>query len=308
VSIESRPDSELYFSCRVCSHGVSASSAVGCSKCGCPAHLDCWEFIGGCSTFGCGGTERVPFAQVGDLVPHIDVHLEPGRFDLAALDIQRRRVLSWIVRTARSLPRTLAAGLLGSFVSLLGFWILVPSFNEMGVVAVLVFGVGLVHGLLAPFLAQLQIHKARALLLATAPLVVGLMAFGRFYWYQYTSSIDWMPCVILIGLISTIFGSTLAEFLFGRRRTSGTGLESVARPLRYLTSGIGCGAIILFSLVLVEQGPIPFRWALETLPFVLTAIFCAGHPIETGKQEYFQTYEAVRVLDSSATDQKKSLT
>ncbi len=42
--------------CPVCSHPL-AEESVRCSKCRAPHHPDCWEYLGGCATYACGGRE-----------------------------------------------------------------------------------------------------------------------------------------------------------------------------------------------------------------------------------------------------------
>ena len=47
--------------CKVCGEPVARDAGVVCDKCGAPHHRDCWEFVGWCSIYGCGGkTNRQP--------------------------------------------------------------------------------------------------------------------------------------------------------------------------------------------------------------------------------------------------------
>jgi hypothetical protein len=39
--------------CQICGEAISQES-VRCRRCKTPHHADCWEYFGGCSTFGCG--------------------------------------------------------------------------------------------------------------------------------------------------------------------------------------------------------------------------------------------------------------
>lgn len=41
--------------CKVCGEAVVDGPIIVCSKCGAPHHGDCWEFVGWCSIYGCGG-------------------------------------------------------------------------------------------------------------------------------------------------------------------------------------------------------------------------------------------------------------
>jgi hypothetical protein len=46
--------------CKVCGQLIEAGPRMTCARCKAPHHRDCWEFIGGCSIFGCSGKEGVP--------------------------------------------------------------------------------------------------------------------------------------------------------------------------------------------------------------------------------------------------------
>ncbi|WP_165075449.1 RING finger protein [Paludisphaera rhizosphaerae] len=41
--------------CKVCGEIVDTGPITLCAKCGAPHHRDCWEFVGWCSIYGCGG-------------------------------------------------------------------------------------------------------------------------------------------------------------------------------------------------------------------------------------------------------------
>jgi hypothetical protein len=41
--------------CQVCKSPVIVSEATKCPKCGIPYHPDCYDLMGSCSIFGCGG-------------------------------------------------------------------------------------------------------------------------------------------------------------------------------------------------------------------------------------------------------------
>jgi hypothetical protein len=46
--------------CKVCGQLIESGPRTLCARCKAPHHRDCWEFIGGCSIFGCNGKEGVP--------------------------------------------------------------------------------------------------------------------------------------------------------------------------------------------------------------------------------------------------------
>jgi Prokaryotic RING finger family 1/Protein of unknown function (DUF3137) len=41
--------------CKVCGEPVAGGAVVVCSVCSTPHHRDCWEYVGGCSIYGCDG-------------------------------------------------------------------------------------------------------------------------------------------------------------------------------------------------------------------------------------------------------------
>ena len=46
--------------CKVCGDPIGTMPKVACAVCRTPHHRDCWEFVGGCSIFGCKGKHAVP--------------------------------------------------------------------------------------------------------------------------------------------------------------------------------------------------------------------------------------------------------
>jgi len=46
--------------CKVCGEPIVDTPRVQCATCRTPHHRDCWEFIGGCSIFGCKGKTAAP--------------------------------------------------------------------------------------------------------------------------------------------------------------------------------------------------------------------------------------------------------
>ena len=45
--------------CKVCGQSIEDAPRMTCTKCKAPHHQDCWEFIGGCSIFGCNGKQAI---------------------------------------------------------------------------------------------------------------------------------------------------------------------------------------------------------------------------------------------------------
>lgn len=46
----------LAFTCQVCGTSLPAAEVVSCPRCATPHHRDCWDYLGGCAVFACGGT------------------------------------------------------------------------------------------------------------------------------------------------------------------------------------------------------------------------------------------------------------
>lgn len=46
--------------CKVCGEAVEGPPRAICNTCKAPHHKDCWEFVGGCSIFGCNGKTAHP--------------------------------------------------------------------------------------------------------------------------------------------------------------------------------------------------------------------------------------------------------
>ncbi len=46
--------------CKVCGQPIEDGPRMTCGRCRAPHHRDCWEFVGGCSIFGCSSKEGVP--------------------------------------------------------------------------------------------------------------------------------------------------------------------------------------------------------------------------------------------------------
>jgi hypothetical protein len=46
---------ELETTCGVCGDHLGDESTVRCSRCDTLSHRDCWDYVGGCSTYACEG-------------------------------------------------------------------------------------------------------------------------------------------------------------------------------------------------------------------------------------------------------------
>lgn len=62
--------------CGVCGDALAAAIVV-CRRCNTPHHLDCWEYGGGCATYGCGGRECFAPGIAPLAAPHWDAANHP---------------------------------------------------------------------------------------------------------------------------------------------------------------------------------------------------------------------------------------
>lgn len=46
--------------CKVCLEPINGGPVALCASCHTPHHGECWEYVGGCSIYGCGCKERAP--------------------------------------------------------------------------------------------------------------------------------------------------------------------------------------------------------------------------------------------------------
>lgn len=56
---EAKPSEPAEVVCQICGEGIT-QEMVHCRRCKTPHHEDCWQYFGGCSTFGCGEKRYVP--------------------------------------------------------------------------------------------------------------------------------------------------------------------------------------------------------------------------------------------------------
>jgi len=62
--------------CGVCGDSL-AQSVVVCRRCNTPHHRDCWDYGGGCATYGCGGRECFIPGVAPLAAPHWDAATQP---------------------------------------------------------------------------------------------------------------------------------------------------------------------------------------------------------------------------------------
>lgn len=265
--------------CSVCREPAFAGASLACDRCHSPYHRDCWEFTGICSRFGCGGRQVVDPASIPREAP-----AAPLRMDVApAVPAEYRwnRALGILGHRLWMLPRTLGAGLAGSVAAVL----FIAATRWVGAdapILLAVLGMGLVHGLIAPFLAPLQIRwPARCTLVAAAGAVVSVWAWFAGFKYGMPGPAS-MLALLVMGVTSILTGACLAELLLGRRRWLGAALGPLATPARYLFTGL----VAQWSLLLAAipwRGLPPYRAIEETAFLFVIGMLAAGHPLEKAK-------------------------
>lgn len=278
-------------SCPICANPVPVEEAVACARCSSPHHEDCWEFAGGCSRFACGEKQWVHYRCIPrDLVSGRleleDRHVLPAQY--------RGEVIKGLVRhRAAAVSRAVATGLLG------GAGAVVTMFLQQGAAPLdMVFmflAMGLGFGLVAPFLAPLQVRRPGRSTLTASLGVFVLFLLGERMRNAPVNAI--LALIAGIGVTSIIAGASLSEWVLGRRRALGIRLGPAATPLRYLVTALGSSGAILLSLFLSKSG-FETRWIMETAPFALAAVLAAGYPLEKAKDA---------LLSASPTEERPRL-
>jgi hypothetical protein len=278
------------YSCRVCSYGVSDAEAVACARCLSPHHRDCWEFTGGCSLYGCGCTDQVPFESVQQGLAVTNVEIDASSADRGQLEIQTRRLLARFQVAARASIRTVAAGAFGGAITLGLACVLLGPGTALGVKAItIIMGIGLLHGLLAPFLAPLQLQYRRSMIV-TSWILLCASLFVHFHGAE-------SKLTVIMGMTAaTVLASTMAEWAFGRRSRLGERLGKGAVGLRYLSTGLLSAA--LFDLAILIVGSSNLLQPSEFAIVAALAILCGGHPLERGKRLLEASFDPPRLPES----------
>lgn len=99
--------------CQVCGTGQPGPVKV-CSRCDTIHHADCWDYLGGCSTYGCGHSDEIaavePSQQESGLPfnPHTPIRYSPGS-QVASLVGSQFRPILWRDEVALEIPAILLA-------------------------------------------------------------------------------------------------------------------------------------------------------------------------------------------------------
>ncbi|MBI4862212.1 MAG: hypothetical protein HY815_18435 [Candidatus Riflebacteria bacterium] len=282
------PSSLDGYSCRVCAHGVPAAVAVACARCSSPHHADCWEFIGGCSVYGCGCRESVPFESVRHGLQVSGLKLAEPELRRHESAVQGKRLLGRLRVGARSLSATLLAGLVGSSISFVLGCILIGGRLTTDAKAIpIIMGIGLVPGLLAPFLAPLQVrHPAK---------VADAACLALCWAIDVHSKVSGSHQAVIAAMVgSTVLGSALAEWAFGLRSRWAEVLGRAAVPLRYLATGLV--SVVSFELAVKTVGAGPGLNGSEAAVLMVLSTLCGGHPLERGKKLLDASFDLPRPL------------
>ncbi len=272
---ESHPDPSM--KCQVCGEELQAATAHACERCAAPHHADCWAFNGKCAIFGCGGQHVIPFRDLPLAIRRKEMTItEHTRPDFSLVPVVEGLTRKLITRS-KDLPKTIGAGLFGSFLTMLGFGLFVSGSGTRD--ATLWLGLlfcGLAPGILAPFVAPTQ-HRRPYL----ASSISGVLFF-LFYALRFgPSRFFWSTLTVAAGIL---FSTSLAEAVFGKLTPLGNALGKAATPIRHLSSWG-------FFLLAIHMGAWLNGEALSALAYqeisVLSvlALFAAVPALEMGKEE-----------------------
>lgn len=260
--------------CSVCAQDVPVAVAVGCARCGSPHHRDCWVFVRSCSRFGCGGRRSIPFRRLPQELVRGAIEIDRNA---VVPDLYRKQLQAGLWRQQlEELGRSLSSGVKGGIAAALLaiFWL--PPLQYF----VMFFGIGVIFGILAPSLVPLQVRFPERMTMVSTGVLLGLCMLAANI--PRTLPLLDMFVTAAIGVIAVTAGSSMAEWVLGRRQVLGHRLGSAATSLRYVFTGLGAGLAILVSLRIAE-GHFLFRWIFDTAPFVVAAMLAGGHPLEKAK-------------------------
>lgn len=287
--------SETTVPCQLCGVALEEAEALACGLCAAPHHKDCWEYAGLCSTYGCGGLRAIPYSRA--LVPQ-EVHLDESQLTEVgpSLGLRIRRWTQGSLRSpgVRALPATLRAGFTGGIVASLAFYFGIAAWispkllfhprwigHFLGYGSGLV-GVGLLYGLLSPFLATYQHRYPLAM-----TWIAGLASVGCFLLSLPGSPLFGLSAALLAiptGILGILSAATFAEWLFGPYRPWGRRLGRASAAARHAVTG---GMFLTCSLLILTLVGLPLGTSeiLEVLSWTLLATVAAGHSLEVGKEE-----------------------
>ena len=134
--------------CPVCRCQIDEEKAICCTSCNVAFHHDCWDYVGQCSTFGCGSKRTAPFQASADrAVISIDENTRPPF-----------RLATYVEGVGRKLPFFGRAYLLPSFIALAGT---VASTWSIAYLAEFVYFALPLSAIMASFVATLLSQKVK---------------------------------------------------------------------------------------------------------------------------------------------------
>lgn len=276
--------------CGVCGEGVRPADGRACAGCSAPHHLDCWQFNQGCSVFGCGGLEHVPFAERAAALRGGQLTIREGTRPALRL----APLLQGLGRRMRSrLPfvaATLPASLLGVGVSIaIGTAFQADPFEKPWVVAAMVLA-AVFYGLLAPFLASLQLRRPRTLTLGALLAGVGIFTILTSLRVRgFEGTIPFALC--LTGCLT--FSAGVSEIVAGYRTALG---ERLGRFGALARGAVACLALAFSVWILASVEKARLVYEAELFLIALTmGLMGAGiavPAIEQGKKAFLEAVGA----------------
>lgn len=257
---------------------------MACGLCRTPHHQDCWDYLGRCGLFGCGGIHAVPF-QEGTGPPSLPMVIDEAT--RPPLAIRLRGWVQQVERRSREVVAPVGAGVAGAFLVLVGFagyqlslgFALGAGFHQL---VGMVLAAGVLHGLATPLLASLQHRYPRecmgASLVAAGSLVALLNALRP----------QGLPQTLMVALIMAgflTFSTSAGEWLFGRYSRIGRRARGLALPLRVAATWAAFVGVCA-AVPLVLNGSLPGALLNQILLWSLLAVAVAAPSLEVGRERY----------------------
>lgn len=269
--------------CSLCSAALSAAKGVACDVCRAPHHPDCFDYMGVCSVYGCGGLETIPLSQVR----YEDDALVLSESTVARLPVPRPSLPTALKRRlgahAHALPRTVGMGTLGiagGLLLLTGAGWLKASLVGYGAFV----GAGALFGVLSAYLGPIQ-HRYPGYVAVASACAVG----GLFFLLKVLA----MPLLLTemttaATMVATmVMATSLADRYLGPRSHFGPKLGRANGVARLLATWIGCMLPAIIFAWILAPGLLHAPAFLQFLGVSAGVLTAASWPaLEQGKAAY----------------------
>lgn len=271
--------------CPVCGEAVDPATAIACTDCSSPHHPDCWEYQGGCSMFGCGSQHSLDFAAIQAQLSGRELTIDERTRAPVPWKAHAKGLVRYVKTQAVDLPGTMAAGVGGALLSIAAYHVIQPPAGPDGRLYTAILLTGGLYGLLAPFLAPLQLRRPGRTAGAS---LVGFWALYGLGEMLHVTDLAAMMLVVPLFFLSFLFASSGAELLAGRRTAMGERLGRLAAPARVALTWLFAVGLMVGTVFWDRSGNLPsWRILQEIALWGLLAAGTVGPALERGKRDLY---------------------